>query len=565
MNIIIESLRITDIPRRLSKTINFKEKDNLITSEKNSRGKSVLMKSIYHAMGADSMFDNNFNKDSVLFELSFRSGENAYRILRYKDNFSIVKNGKLIYFVRSGSRTDLSAFFQEEFGTSVFLKNRKKTTELAPPAYLFIPYYLDQDRSWREEQEPFTKQTMGQYEPLSRNDLYLYHLGLYKEDYGQLKSEIDELTKNIASLQEELSLLDQSYQNVKKTIDNETVIVNGDELESLYRTNSNRINELMEEQRKLIDSLMKFDRSRTNSLISIRNNNRIIDKLKAKKETNSMLVRCPNCNEEFDVELKDEMTTVYSQVVLEKENESLNLEVRELDGKIAELKTQINKINDLINGINKEAVQSRSNYEKFITRLALSSLLDKQIKEIGELSTNLSSLEERKKIKVESLNKIKEKTDIAKKKFCEYYSDYLISLGVNLFSPKDIFAFKKLALSGSQYIRSSLAFYFSFLKVKTELNSNGYNFPLVIDSPREGEQDEYNSMNILEFVLGESVNNYQRIVASVNAKNYISPEKLKSINVIELTNEEGKVMSSDEYKENEMDILMSLAYFKREN
>ena len=153
----------------------------------------------------------------------------------------------------------------------------------------------------------------------------------------------------------------------------------------------------------------------------------------------------------------------------------------------------------------------------------------------------------------------------AKKKFCEYYSDYLISLGVNLFSPKDIFAFKKLALSGSQYIRSSLAFYFSFLKVKTELNSNGYNFPLVIDSPREGEQDEYNSMNILEFVLGESVNNYQRIVASVNAKNYISPEKLKSINVIELTNEEGKVMSSDEYKENEMDILMSLAYFKREN
>ena len=127
MNIIIESLRITDIPRRLSKTVNFKEKDNLITSEKNSRGKSVLMKSIYHAMGADSMFDNNFNKDSVLFELSFRSGENAYRILRYKDNFSIVKNGKLIYFVRSGSRTDLSAFFQEEFGTSVFLKNRKKT------------------------------------------------------------------------------------------------------------------------------------------------------------------------------------------------------------------------------------------------------------------------------------------------------------------------------------------------------------------------------------------------------------------------------------------------------
>lgn len=565
MNIIIESLRITDIPGRLSKTINFKERDNLITSEKNSRGKSVLMKSIYHTMGADSMFDNNFNKDNVLFELSFRSDENTYRIMRYKDNFSVVKNAVLVNYIRKGSRTDLSSFFQEEFGTSVYLKNRKKTTELAPPAYLFIPYYLDQDRSWREEQEPFTKRTMDQYEPLSRNDLYLYHLGLYKEDYGQLKSEIDELTKKISNSKEELFRLDQSYQDVKKTIDNETVVVNGDELESLYRTNSDKINKLMKGQRELIDHLMQCDRSRTNCLISIRNNNTIIEKLKAKKETNSMVVKCPNCNEEFDVELKDEMITIYSQVVLEKENESLNLEVRELDKKIAELKTQINEMNDSIDGINKETVQSRSNYEKYVTRLALSSLLDKQIKEIAELSSRLALLEESKKIKEENLKKIKEKTDNAKRKFCDYYSDYLINLGVNLFSQKDISAFKKLALSGSQYIRSTLAFYFAFLKVKTELNSKCYNFPLVIDSPREGEQDEYNSMNILDFVLGETVNDYQRIVASVNAKNYISPEKLKTINVIELTNEEGEVMSSDEYKENEIEILMSLAYFRREN
>lgn len=363
MNIIIESLRITDIPGRLSKTINFKKRDNLITSEKNSRGKSVLMKSIYHTMGADSMFDKNFNKDNVLFELSFRSDGNTYRIMRYKNNFSVVKNGVLVNYIRSGSRTDLSSFFQEEFGTSVYLKNRKKTTELAPPAYLFIPYYLDQDRSWKEEQEPFTKQTMDQYEPLSRNDLYLYHLGLYKEDYGQLKSEIEELTQKISNSKEKLFRLDQSYQDVKKTIDNETVVVNGDELESLYRTNSNKINKLMEDQRKLMDYLMQFDRSRTNCLISIRNNNTIIEKLKAKKETNSMVVRCPNCNEEFDVELKGEITTVYSQVVFEKENESLNLEVKELDKKIAELKTQINDMNDSIDGINKEIVQSRSNYK----------------------------------------------------------------------------------------------------------------------------------------------------------------------------------------------------------
>ena len=42
-------------------------------------------------------------------------------------------------------------------------------------------------------------------------------------------------------------------------------------------------------------------------------------------------------------------------------------------------------------------------------------------------------------------------------------------------------------------------------------------------------------------------------------------EKLKLINVIELSNEEGQVMTPEEYEKNEKDILMSLAYFKREN
>lgn len=565
MNIVIKSLRISDISRHVSKTITFKEKDNLITSEKNSRGKSVLMKSIYHALGADSMFDSVFPKDEVLFDITFKSDENEYRVLRYKDCFSILKNNILVNYVGSGSRPELSLFFQSEFNTSVYLKNRKKTTELAPPAYLFIPYYLDQDRSWKEEQEPFSKQTMSQYEPLNRNDLYLYHLGLYKDDYGQLKSEIDDLNSDISAMEKELCVLDQSYQDVKKAIDNETIVANADELESLYRASSDKIDKLIEKQEKLIGILQEADKKRINCLISIRNNAKIIEKLKAKKSAGSTMVRCPNCNEEFDVELKGEVAAIYSQVVLEKENESLSFELMQLSKQITELKKQINAISETINDVNTKAIQSRSNYEKYVTRLALTSLLDKQISEISRLNTKLTSLRESKKAKIENLNRIKENTNKAKNDFSDFYSKYLVYLDVHVFSPNDIVAFKKLKLSGSQYVRSTLAFYFAFLKVKLEFNQNGYNFPLVIDSPREGEQDEYNSVNILDFVLSEKINNCQRIVASVNAKNYITPEKLKLINVIELSNEEGQVMTPEEYEKNEKDILMSLAYFKREN
>lgn len=87
MNFIFKKIRISDVVNKCSKNIEFSEYDNLITSENNSMGKSVLMKSLYHTLGADSAFDKNFYEDNVLFSLDFIYGENEYRILRFKDAF----------------------------------------------------------------------------------------------------------------------------------------------------------------------------------------------------------------------------------------------------------------------------------------------------------------------------------------------------------------------------------------------------------------------------------------------------------------------------------------------
>lgn len=303
MNFIFKKIRISDVENKCSKAIEFSECDNLITSENNSMGKSVLMKSLYHTLGADSAFDKNFYEDNVLFTLDFAYGENEYRILRFKDAFSVTKNNMLINFINAKCRPDLSLFFKNEFGISVYLRNRKNTTEIAPPAYLFIPYYLDQDRSWKEEQEPFSKNTMGQYEPISRNDLYFYHLGIYTSEYGNIKSDIDSLRKEIDNQESELTKLDLEYSKVKKIFDNELIITDSKELESIYRSKSNEINDLMHKQNQLTQQLFELDQRRTGCLLQIKSNKKIIDKIKQNRNPNSLVVQCPNCNEEFDVQL----------------------------------------------------------------------------------------------------------------------------------------------------------------------------------------------------------------------------------------------------------------------
>lgn len=561
MNIIFKQLRITDIVNKISKTINFNDGDNLITSKKNSTGKSVLLKSLYHTLGADSAFDDKFNTSNVLFDLTLEFNKLVYRFLRYKDNFAVIKSDKLIDFVPFGDRSKLSLLFEKEFDIRVYLKNRDKNTELAPPAYLFIPYYLDQDRSWKEEQEPFSKKSMGQYTPLSKNELYLYHLGLYKNDYGKLKTIIDELNSQILKIEKDLEKLDYSYNQVKKTLDNEKIITNTEELESLYRYGSSEISKLIEKQNDILNNIFLLDSKRLNLLITIKKNNVLISKLKKNNHSNSVVVQCPNCNEEFDIELKDDIVNIYSSIILEKENESLLLEISNYEGKIKEFKNDLSVLTEEINKFQKKLNDARSDYEKYVTRISLSSLLDKQLKEINIINNELITLKKIKSEKDEELKKIKEKTSIAKESFCDTYSFYLDYLSVE-HNVNDLRAFNKIKLSGSQYVRSTLAFYFAFLKTKEKYNPNKFCFPLVIDSPREGEQDNENSIDILKLVLEEKVNNKQRIVASVNVFDYIDIKDLSDVNIIDLGEISQYVMNSSEFEIHKQDIAISLAYFK---
>jgi predicted GTPase len=55
--LILKQLRILSIPEKSAKLVTFHPQKNLITGE-NDVGKSSIIKSIYHTLGADVHFDN---------------------------------------------------------------------------------------------------------------------------------------------------------------------------------------------------------------------------------------------------------------------------------------------------------------------------------------------------------------------------------------------------------------------------------------------------------------------------------------------------------------------------
>lgn len=206
---------------------------------------------------------------------------------------------------------------------------------------------------------------------------------------------------------------------------------------------------------------------------------------------------------------------------------------------------------------------TRSDYEKYISYKALNTLLKTKVEQITSLAKEKIDLENRFSLAKKTLSNIKSTRKIAESEFKDCYQKYLYDLNVDSFNSKLIEPFKKLDLSGSLYVRSSLAFFFSVLSAKAKLNPDKYNFPLVIDSPREGEQDEENSKDIFNFVLGDKNSDSQTIIASIDAKKYINESKRNSINVIVLErNNSGHVMTKEEYSTNKSEIESSLAYFK---
>lgn len=100
--LILKKLTIVSIKEETARTIEFSDKFNVITGDDtdgeaiNRTGKSVIMKSIYYALGAKlKKYTTNWNKLQIVTIISFAYEDKSYVLYRNKDSF-ILKCGNEI-------------------------------------------------------------------------------------------------------------------------------------------------------------------------------------------------------------------------------------------------------------------------------------------------------------------------------------------------------------------------------------------------------------------------------------------------------------------------------------
>lgn len=553
---IFNKILIADLNTKTAKLVNFTEGINVITSEENHVGKSSLVKSLYHSLGAEVGFDEMWDKKSKLYITEIIINNDIYKFVRHNGKFVVLKND-IIELITDSISVELAKYYEYILNFSVYLPNKNTGKhELAPPVFTFLPYYIDQDAGWG--MEPYTSfQYLNQYNKKYRQTSLYYHLGVYNKDYIDLLAKIDknkneistidtkinEIKTPLAILQKESSFLIQS-ENIGDF--DSSFVISKEALEEIIKDVSISRDKIQ----KLESQLLQYSRQKN----TIKEYNKIRKSNKLFVDNNQYIPACPKCGYIMSEEI---YKIVQSQYAIANEEFIIN-QIEYLIKKVDE-QLKIEKDNYVILAkklkIEEEKIQNKENKFEIYTKLkGLNSTIKHLEEEYNKLAGRKVYLENENKNLEKEKRKITDKK-LVDAKYEEYLHSDLTSLGAwNSTFEKKLKISEPLKAQGTLSSKIILSQYTALYKTMNSLSIDSIpRFPFVIDSPRTKEASKLSSKEILDLILNiESLP--QTIIVTVDFKDYVNPEfNNTNINIVTLT-KQFELLNNHDYESYSSDI-----------
>ncbi|WP_428740173.1 hypothetical protein [Tenacibaculum sp.] len=517
-NLYISEIQLLSQKEKKARKVQFDQKRTLIHG-KNHTGKSSLIKSIYWALGAEPLFNQKFKNTNVSALLKFELDGTKYSILRDGKLFGFYdQNGVLIKKFTSVTN-ELGPYFGKLFNFQPLFQNQKSEFIVPPPAYLFLPYYIDQDSSWSKSWESFKQlQQIKDY----RNQSIYYHSGIRPNEYYSTKKEIQEFIQIIEETDKEQKLTSKILSEVKEKLAQTNFNIDVDSFKK-------EIVELLTESQSLLakEELLKnklHDLYHLQASFEAQINivkQAILESNKDLKFASVDLpeiVGCPTCGAEYEnsfaerfeiaiderrskdllLELKKDAQMVEAQIENEKASLStVTSEVSRINEILEEKKGDL-KLKDIIDNAGKNQVKSI-----FSERHAeLNDILIINAREKEKLDKKLKAFESKDR-KAEILNF-----------YHSRMSSFLKKLDIHSLTADDYKAITTKIESketGSSRPRALIAYYFTFFHLMKKFSSSTY-CPLIIDSPNQQDQDVEHIDKIMEFINHNQPENSQMIL-----------------------------------------------------
>ena len=543
--VIFKQLLIADLSNRKAKIIDFKDGMNLLTSDENHLGKSLICKSLYYALGAEVFFSDVWKKLNSMYSLTFLVDEKEFQIIRKDSMFIVVENNTVVtkYF----KIKNLLSKLNEIFNLKIMLvgKDLNKSFIDSSPVFMYTPYYVDQEFGWTAGTESFDK--LNQFDKAQRINALYYHLGLLDENYVNLSLKHKLYVEEKSAKEKEAENCRHIIEYMQNFIEgNGDVIVTTEDLNLKICENRDKINGMLLIMEKLRNEIINLENQKAHA---IREQDTIISFLsKEKKESRtSRFVICPNCDYEFSIDFEERFQKEYLLETIHVELSSIALSITKCEEKIQDRNKKFVEIRNTLKLLERSIVSDEDLYNLYIKIKSSKSMIIESQLRLGEINMEMEQLKFNSKSVTSQLKKIEiEKAD-ANKRYKFNLSRLFNTLNVSNeeVNANDYSIGDEISASGAYKDRVILSKYYAFLTTKKQLNNTLVEFPLIIDSPRSSEQDKGNSKIIMDFILKDKLLNNQVIVATIDGIEFSNDDE--NINVIELHNPQHELLSKSCY------------------
>lgn len=539
-----DNILIADIVEKTAHFHEFEKGFNVVTSEDNHVGKSSLLKSLYYTMGAEVEFDNVWNKNTKIYLVEFYIDEIKFRIARWQKSFALFRGTELVLTTKSVSR-DLAKEFEKIFSFSVYMANKKTNRiELAPPAFTFMPYYIDQDKGWTGLYESFSN--IDQYKKPDRIKSLYYHLGIYTRSTVELMSKRDALKDKLEQLkveEEKIRItMDSLYAEIQNLIPADSI----EELERNLTIPKEQISLLVSrigETRNKIQSLETALYQHEHQLEVIREYKKIKNGVNVLENQGNIHI-CPQCGYSFDEEI---YSIVRSNYNLQNEDYMYKQVEQIISSIVSELEMHKVSYVSLMDELKQQEQaydEKQDSYEVYLRQRGLQDSVKHFTEQLGD---NICKQDEhRKKIKEidKELRKLPNKKDV-EENYIENVRLNIIKLDAwNSAYEGNIKLLKPIKAQGTLENKIILAQVIGLFQTMQCFKTNTIWFSLVIDSPRAKEASHTSSKDILKLIF-EMNNLPQVILATMDYSDFESEMKQRA--KVTVLSEKRKLLNSNTY------------------
>lgn len=533
--------------------------DLVILAGGNESGKSSILKTLYHTLGATvHPFAQRWDEANVISLLKFTVDGVNFKAVRLANDVYVFNPDGTLRFHES-DRQKIAVKVSELFGIPPFHKDRTGIEITLPVGCLFMPFYIDQDHGWDQPWNSFLRLDG------SKHNAMMFHVGAINEDYYSFKSLLDAAELKLKGIVEEImgsNKFKNTFLNRYKDVGK--LPFTDEDFQRGIDDVLSRLSELKEEQNKILQELEKLYGIRYSyqfNINQLKENIKEIDKdfkyaLKSPHE-----LCCPMCGamvengpyERFRM-LDDRDRCKNLLIENNRRLEQVNVRISEKEKLSAEIKKKIEELQEAINkktervSLEEMFIEKMKEHVETVMTETVDALIADKVKCESEIAYYKNNL------------KMVSKDDVRltiQKEFDNYMRSTLRRLGLERNESQKHYSLGgKVKTTGSNIVKMVIAYTYAYYYVMMKHNCPVF-APIVIDEPKQNGLDDNGFSSIIDFIIHSRPADSQLILSLTDSELKMLTEDFNPI----MLHSGQDVMKEDEYS-SVKDEIEELVYGK---